>query len=75
MTSVIKLSEVVDVVIGVDTHVHTHAAAVVDARTGRSPGADQRRGHRRGLRRAGGVRRGGQRHPRRVAGLGGRGHR
>ena len=34
MTSVVKLSEVVDVVIGVDTHVHTHAAAAVDARTG-----------------------------------------
>ncbi|WP_207619739.1 transposase [Nocardioides sp. IC4_145] len=28
------LREVVDVVIGVDTHVHTHAAAVIDARTG-----------------------------------------
>ena len=34
MTSVMKLSEVVDVVIGVDTHVATHAAAAVDARTG-----------------------------------------
>ena len=34
MTSVLKLSEVVDVVIGVDTHVQTHAAAAVDARTG-----------------------------------------
>jgi transposase len=34
MTSVLKLSEVVDVVIGVDTHVETHAAAAVDARTG-----------------------------------------
>lgn len=29
-----SLSEVVDVVIGVDTHVETHTAAVVDARTG-----------------------------------------
>ncbi|RYP80308.1 IS110 family transposase [Nocardioides guangzhouensis] len=28
------LREVVDVVIGVDTHVHTHSAAIVDARTG-----------------------------------------
>ncbi|WP_197025218.1 hypothetical protein [Nocardioides sp. URHA0032] len=34
MSSVMKLSEVVDVVIGVDTHVDTHAAAAVDARTG-----------------------------------------
>ena len=34
MTSLTDLREVVDVVIGVDTHVHTHAAAVVDARTG-----------------------------------------
>lgn len=29
-----SLSEIVEVVIGVDTHVHTHSAAVVDARTG-----------------------------------------
>jgi transposase len=34
MTSVTRLSEVVDVVIGVDTHVQTHTAAAVDARTG-----------------------------------------
>jgi transposase len=34
MTSVMKLSEVVDVVIGVDTHVASHAAAAIDARTG-----------------------------------------
>lgn len=34
MTSVTRLAEVVDVVIGVDTHVHTHSAAAVDARTG-----------------------------------------
>ncbi|QWF22088.1 IS110 family transposase [Nocardioides sp. LMS-CY] len=34
MTSVTDLREVVDVVIGVDTHVHTHSAAAVDARTG-----------------------------------------
>ena len=34
MTSVMKLSEVVDVVVGVDTHVATHSAAAVDARTG-----------------------------------------
>ena len=34
MTSVTDLREVVDVVIGVDTHVHTHSAAVIDARTG-----------------------------------------
>jgi len=31
---VLNLSEVVDVVIGVDTHVQTHAAAAIDARTG-----------------------------------------
>jgi transposase len=34
MTSLTDLREVVDVVIGVDTHVHTHSAAVVDARAG-----------------------------------------
>lgn len=34
MSSLTDLREVVDVVIGVDTHVHTHSAAVVDAKTG-----------------------------------------
>lgn len=34
MSSLTDLREVVDVVVGVDTHVHTHSAAVVDARTG-----------------------------------------
>ena len=34
MTSVMKLSDLVDVVIGVDTHVATHAAAAVDVATG-----------------------------------------
>jgi hypothetical protein len=34
MTSLTDLREVVDVVIGVDTHVHTHSAAAVDAATG-----------------------------------------
>ena len=34
MSSLTDLREVVDVVIGVDTHVHTHCAAVVDAATG-----------------------------------------
>jgi len=34
VTSLTDLREVVDVVIGVDTHVHTHSAAVVDTRTG-----------------------------------------
>ena len=29
-----SLSEIVEVVIGVDTHVRTHSAAAVDARTG-----------------------------------------
>jgi transposase len=34
MASLTDLREVVDVVVGVDTHVHTHSAAIVDARTG-----------------------------------------
>jgi len=34
MSSLIKLAEIVDVVIGVDTHVDSHAAAAVDAATG-----------------------------------------
>jgi transposase len=34
MSSVMKLAEVVDVVIGVDTHVETHSAGLVDAGTG-----------------------------------------
>ena len=34
MTSLTDLAEVVDVVIGVDTHVHTHSAAAVNATTG-----------------------------------------
>ena len=34
MSSLTDLREVVDVVIGVDTHVHTHSAAAVDSRTG-----------------------------------------
>ncbi|BCJ33830.1 IS110 family transposase [Actinocatenispora thailandica] len=34
MTSVTDLREMVDVVIGVDTHVHTHSAAAVDTGTG-----------------------------------------
>ena len=34
LTDLTDLREVVDVVIGVDTHVHTHSAAAVDARTG-----------------------------------------
>src|SRR3954463_1032382 len=34
MNSLSDLREVVDVVIGVDTHVHTHSAAAVDAGTG-----------------------------------------
>src|SRR5918911_483557 len=34
MTSLTDLREVVDVVIGVDTHVHTRSAAVVDTATG-----------------------------------------
>ncbi len=45
MNSLTDLREVVDVVIGVDTHVHTHSAAVVDAATGvswtRSPSKRQ----------------------------------
>src|SRR5687767_6177671 len=34
MSGLTDLREVVDVVIGVDTHVHTHSAAVVDTATG-----------------------------------------
>lgn len=34
MTSVTDLGQVIDVVIGVDTHIQTHSAAVVEARTG-----------------------------------------
>lgn len=34
MNSLTDLREVVDVVIGVDTHVHTHSAAAIDAATG-----------------------------------------
>jgi hypothetical protein len=34
MNSLTDLREVVDVVIGVDTHVHTHAAAILDTATG-----------------------------------------
>ena len=34
MTSLTDLREQVDVVIGVDTHVHTHSAAVLDTATG-----------------------------------------
>src|SRR5215203_2872752 len=34
MNSLTDLREVVDVVIGVDTHVHTHSAAAVDTGTG-----------------------------------------
>ena len=34
MTSLTDLREVVDVLIGVDTHVHTHSAAAVDTGTG-----------------------------------------
>ena len=34
MNSLTDLRELVDVVIGVDTHVHTHSAAVLDVATG-----------------------------------------
>ena len=34
MNSLTDLRDVVDVVIGVDTHVHTHSAAVIDTATG-----------------------------------------
>jgi hypothetical protein len=34
MTSLTDLPEVVDVVVGVDNHVHTHSAAVIDSATG-----------------------------------------
>jgi len=69
MTSVIDLREVVDVVIGVDTHVHTHSEAVGRCRYWWRARRDHRGGHGRGLRRAGGVRR----RTRHAAGLGDRG--
>ena len=56
MTSLTDLREVVDVVIGVDTHVHTHSAAVIDSATGGVLGEITVGGDRRGLCRAGGVR-------------------
>src|SRR3954453_855409 len=60
MNSLTDLREVVDVVIGVDTHVHTHSAAVLDSATGGALGEitalAEGGGARRGLRRAGGVR-------------------
>ncbi len=34
MSSLTDHREVVDVVVGVDTHVHTHSAAAIDAATG-----------------------------------------
>jgi transposase len=34
LNAVTSLTDIVEVVIGVDTHVHTHSAAAVDARTG-----------------------------------------
>jgi hypothetical protein len=34
MNSLTDLRDVVDVVIGVDTHVHTHSAAALDTATG-----------------------------------------
>ena len=40
MTSLTDLREVVDVVSGVDTHVHTHSAAVLDTADWRSPRGD-----------------------------------
>ena len=66
-----SLSEIVDVVIGVDTHVMTHSAAVVDAKTGGVLGRDHGRGHPRRLR---GARRFCGRAPR-SSRLGDRGHR
>ena len=38
MSSLTDLREVVDVIIGVDTHVHTHSAAVVETGTGAGEG-------------------------------------
>ena len=39
-----SLSEIVDVVIGVDTHVATHSAAARECTHRRRPGGDHRRG-------------------------------
>jgi hypothetical protein len=52
-----SLSEIVDVVIGVDTHVHTHSAAALDVHTGGGPGRAHGRDHPRRLRAARGLRR------------------
>src|SRR3954449_5666969 len=71
MNSLTDLREVVDVVIGVDTHVHTHSAAMLDTATSGVLGEITVEGNSRGLRRAGGVRQ----QPRDVAGLSDRGHR
>src|SRR5215203_4170486 len=69
MNSLTDLREVVDLVIGVDTHVHTHSAAVVDAATGGVLDEITVDATAPGLCRAGGVRQ----QPRDVAGLGDRG--
>ena len=57
MTSLTPLREVVEVVIGVDTHVRTHSAAVVDAGTGAVLDQITVEATAEGYDRAGGVRR------------------
>ena len=52
MTSLTDLREVVDVVIGVDTHVHTHSRGRGRCPHRRGARRDHRRGHRRRLRRS-----------------------
>lgn len=71
MTSLTDLREVVDVVIGVDTHVHTHTAAAVDVNTGAVLGEITVPAAADGYAELVGVRR----PARRPAGLGNRGHR
>src|SRR6186713_1804657 len=56
MNSLTDLREVVDVVIGVDTHVHTHSAAVIDSATGGVLGEITVAATAAGLCRVGGVR-------------------
>jgi hypothetical protein len=68
MNSLTDLRDVVDVVIGVDTHVHTHSAAVLDTATGGVLDEITVEATSRGLCRARGVRQ----QPRDVAGLGDR---
>jgi hypothetical protein len=71
MTSLTDLREVVDVVIGVDTHVKTHSAAVIDSATGGVLGEITVEATAQGYAELVEF----ANKPRHVAGLGARGHR